>query len=60
MSYLVFNITSFHQELKGGHIKDWVNIQNNDNEYFRWCLVRCLNPVNKNPAKFRNVDKEKC
>ena len=28
-----------------------------DNECFRWCLVRYLNPVNKNPAKIRNVNK---
>ena len=34
-----------------------INIQNVDNECFRWCLVRYLNPVTKNPAKIRNVDR---
>ena len=33
-----------------------INIQNEDNECFRWCLVRYLNK--KNPEKIRNVDKE--
>ena len=32
-------------------MKGWSNIQNEDNECFRWCLVRYLNPVNKNLAK---------
>ena len=31
------------------------NIQHEDNECIRWCLIRYLNPVNKNPA---NADKE--
>ena len=31
------------------------NIQHEDNECFRRCLIRYLNPVNKNPA---NADKE--
>ena len=35
-----------------------INIQNEDSECFRWCLVRHLNPANKNPAKIRNVDRE--
>ena len=33
-----------------------INIQNVDNECFRWCLVRYLNPVTKNVAKIGNVD----
>ena len=39
-------------------MKGLINIQNEDNECFRWCLVRYLNPVNKNPVKILNVDKE--
>ena len=35
-----------------------INIQNLNNECFKWCLVICLNPLNKNPAKIRNGDKE--
>ena len=35
-----------------------INIQNENNECLRCCLVRCLNPVNRNPAKVRNVDRK--
>ena len=35
-----------------------INIQNDNNECFRWCLVRYVNPVTKNLAKIRNVDRE--
>ena len=34
------------------------NVQNEDNEGCKRHLVRSLNPVNKNPAKIRNVDNE--
>lgn len=27
--------------------KDLINIQNEDNECFRWCHVRYLNPMSK-------------
>ena len=39
-------------------MKRFINIQNIDNECFRYCLVRYLNPVNKNSTKIRSVDKE--
>ena len=35
-----------------------IYIQNEDYKCFRWCLVRYLIPVNKNPARIRNVDKK--
>ena len=35
-----------------------INIQNEKNECFRWCLVRYLNSVSKNAAKNRKVDQE--
>lgn len=35
-----------------------INIQNVNDECFKWCLVICLNPLNKNPVKIRNGDKE--
>ena len=35
-----------------------INNKNDDNECFRWCLVRYLNHVNKSPAKIRNIDRE--
>ena len=34
-----------------------IDIQNNNNECFRQCLVRYVNPVRKNIAKIRNVDR---
>ena len=34
------------------------NVQNEDNEGCKRCLVRSLNPVNKNPAKIRNANNE--
>ena len=39
-------------------MKGLINIQNEDNECFRWCLARYLNFVNKNPGKIRNIDSE--
>ena len=39
-------------------MKGLINIQNEDNECFRCCLVRYLNHINKDPANIRNVDKE--
>ena len=36
-----------------------INIQNiNDNEYFKWCLVRYLHFVDHNPARIRKIDKD--
>ena len=35
-----------------------INIQNEDNECFRKCLVRCLDPVDKNPATIKNIARE--
>ena len=45
------------KELKNP-MKGLNNIQNEDNQCFRWCLVKYLNPINKNRPKFRNLDKE--
>ena len=39
-------------------MKGLINVQNEHSECFRWCLVRYLNPVNKNAIKIRNVDEE--
>ena len=39
-------------------MKGLINIQNEDNECCSSCLVRYLNPVNKNPEKFRNADRD--
>ena len=31
---------------------------NDDNECFKWCLVRYLNPKNYNPRRITNADKD--
>ena len=38
--------------------KGLINIQNtDDNECFKWCLVRYLNPANDHPARITKPDK---
>ena len=39
--------------------KGLINIQNaNDNECFKWCLVRYLNPADHNPIRITKADKD--
>ena len=38
----------------GDPMKGLINIQNEDNECFRWFLVQYLNPANKNPANSKS------
>ena len=38
--------------------KGLINLKNNDNECFRWCHIRHLNPQNKNPQRIKKSDKE--
>ena len=36
-----------------------IKIQNiDDNECFKWCLVKYLNPVDHNPRRTTKIDKE--
>ena len=36
-----------------------INIQNtDDNECFKWCLVRYLNPADRNPARITKANKD--
>ena len=36
-----------------------INIQNtDDNECFKWCLVRYVNPVDHNPRRITKADKD--
>ena len=36
-----------------------INIQNiDDNEYFKWCFVRYLNPADQNPRRMTKADKD--
>ena len=37
--------------------KGLINIKNEDNECFRWCHIRHLNPQNKNPQRITKIDK---
>ena len=39
-------------------MKGFINFQNKTNEWFRQCLGRYLNLVNKSLAKIRNVNNE--
>ena len=38
--------------------KGLINIKNQDNEYFRWCHIRTVNPTNKHPERVKKEDKE--
>ena len=38
--------------------KGLINIKNEDNECFRWCHIRHLNPQDKNPQRIKKSDKE--
>ena len=35
-----------------------INMKNNDNECFRWCHIRRLNPQETNPQRIKEVDRE--
>ena len=39
------------------HQKGIINLQNRDNECFRWCHIRHLNPRNDNPQRIKKIDK---
>ena len=43
-------------ELSSG-AKGLINIKNEDNECFRWCHIRHLNPQDKNPQRIKKTDK---
>ena len=38
--------------------KGLINMKNNDNECFRWCHIRYLNPQEKDPQRIKKIDKE--
>ena len=37
--------------------KGLINVKNDDDECFRWCHIRFLNPQNTNPQRINRVDK---
>ena len=45
------------QELRNSK-KGLINMKNEDNECFRWCHIRCLNPQDKYPQRTKKSDKE--
>ena len=44
------------QELRNSK-KGLINMKNEDNECFRWCHIRHLNPQDKNPQRIKKSDK---
>ena len=44
------------EELRNSR-KGLINIKNDDNECFRWCHVRHLNPIENNPQRVKGTDK---
>ena len=38
--------------------KGLINLKNKDNECFRWCHIRYLNPQDKYPQRIKKIDKE--
>ena len=38
--------------------KGLINLKNNDNQCFRWCHIRHLNPQEKYPQRIKKIDKE--
>ena len=45
------------QELRNS-AKGLINMKNNDNECFRWCHIRHLNPQDKDPQRIKKTDKQ--
>ena len=45
------------EELRNS-LKGLINIKNEDNECFRWCHIRHLNPQDKNPQRIKKSDKK--
>ena len=45
------------QELRNSR-KGLINMKNENNECFRWCHIRHLNPQDKYPERIKKVDKQ--
>ena len=62
------NITTYKPLNGSGYIKlpmklqkpkkGLINLQNKNDECFRWCHIRYLNPQNKDPQRIKRVDKQ--
>ena len=51
-SYLKLPIELQHNK------KGLINLQNKDNECFRWCHIRHLNPMDKDPQRIKKYDRK--
>ena len=40
------------------HIKGLINLQNKDDECFRWCHIRHINPQDVHPDRIKKFDRE--
>ena len=49
--------TKLPEELRNS-AKGLINLKNQDNECFRWCHIRHLNPQNKHPERIKKCDKD--
>ena len=57
--YKLLNVSSYIElptDLRNTK-KRLINIKNEDNECFRWCHIRHLNPQEKNPQRIKKEDK---
>ena len=45
------------EELRNS-VKGLINMKNKDNECFRWCHIRHLNPQNKDPQRIKKADRQ--
>ena len=52
-----FSYIKLPQELRNSK-KGLINMKNDDNECFRWCHIRCLNPQDKDPQRIKKSDKQ--
>ena len=39
-------------------MKGLINLKNKDNECFKWCHIRFINPTNSHPERINKKDKE--
>ena len=52
-----YSYSKLPQELRNSS-KGLINMKNEDNECFRWCHIRHLNPVDKDPQRIKKSDKQ--
>ena len=58
VKYKPMNGSSYIQLPSDLRMKGLINIKNEDNECFRWCHIRHLNPQDKDPQRIKKVDKQ--